>query len=360
MVRVPLLVTAFGIMLGASAAGAADTPKILVDGGNKVPACVKPERLMALVHKRNTHLDERFEEIAADYRRHGEALGIRWDYAFYQMIVETNWLKFKTGSGRWGDVRPKQNNFAGIGATGGGEPGESFTDVSTGVLAHLGHIRLYSGQPLDNPAAKRTRLVADLILPWAQGMGRPVTFTDLTTKWSPTDRGYSDDIETIAKAYRSVYCTGAEEETVPQTTEDVASADTTGETSEKTQYAASAVDETASTTVPSAGTGTASDAAASVPVTAGTQVAALTIPVKPSKPGECKVFTASYGGQKTLLILASGEGRANYTALGVHEGKERAQVEAFIATYAKGGRTIGEFTSPDQALTKAFELCPEG
>ena len=44
----------------------------------------------------------------------GEATGIRWDFAFFQMLLETAYLKYG------GDDKPKQNNFAGIGTTGGG------------------------------------------------------------------------------------------------------------------------------------------------------------------------------------------------------------------------------------------------
>ena len=43
------------------------------------------------------------------------------------MMLETGALRFT------GDVRPRQNNFAGLGASGGGAHGESFADVSTGV-----------------------------------------------------------------------------------------------------------------------------------------------------------------------------------------------------------------------------------
>ena len=80
--------------------------------------------------------------------RHGEALGIRWDIAFFQMIFETGALRFG------GDVRPCQNNFAGLGASGGGAHGESFGDVSTGVKAHLQHLLMYSGEHIDDPAIR--------------------------------------------------------------------------------------------------------------------------------------------------------------------------------------------------------------
>ncbi len=49
----------------------------------------------------------------------------------------------------------------------------------------------------------------------------------------------------------------------------------------------------------------------------------------------------------------------NFTVLDVHAGKEKREADAYIAAYAKGGTTIGEFASPAAALDKAFELCPE-
>ena len=85
----------------------------------------------------------------------GDDLKIRWDIAFFQMMLETGNLTFK------GDVSAKQNNFAGMGATGNHVPGESFPDVATGVKAHLQHLLLYAGVHLDNPVAERTRKVQE-------------------------------------------------------------------------------------------------------------------------------------------------------------------------------------------------------
>jgi hypothetical protein len=59
---------------------------------NAVPRCVTPGRLMAFLKQRNPELDERYDGIATEYMRHGERLGLRWDYAFYQMVVETGAL----------------------------------------------------------------------------------------------------------------------------------------------------------------------------------------------------------------------------------------------------------------------------
>ena len=119
--------------------------------------------------ERTRDLDPRFRDIAGYYKLHGEALGIRWDYAFYQMLLETNYLSYKTDSGRRGDVDPRQNNFAGIGTTGGGVPGDSFPDVSTGVLAQMQHLIAYSGERVAKPLAPRTREKQDDIIAHVAG-----------------------------------------------------------------------------------------------------------------------------------------------------------------------------------------------
>jgi hypothetical protein len=72
------------------------------------------------------------------------------------------------------------------------------------------------------------------------------------------------------------------------------------------------------------------------------------------------VWTASYGGEKAIIIKAAAAGATNYTVLDVNEGAEKKEAEAYISAYAKGGEMVAEFGSPTQALDKAFELCPEG
>ena len=149
--------------------------------------------------ERTRNLDPRFRDIARYYKLHGEALRIRWDYAFYQMLLETNYLSYKTGSGRWGDVDPKQNNFAGIGTTGGGVPGDSFQDVSSGVLAQMQHLVAYSGERVAKPLAPRTREKQDDIIELSLALRRPVRFDDLTNRWA-VDRNYATSIEWVADA----------------------------------------------------------------------------------------------------------------------------------------------------------------
>jgi hypothetical protein len=79
-----------------------------------------------------------------------------------------------------------------------------------------------------------------------------------------------------------------------------------------------------------------------------------------SKPGKCKVWTASYGGQRAIIIKAVADGTTNYTVLDVNDPSESREVDAYIAAYAKGGEKIAAFPSQAKALDKAFELCPEG
>ncbi len=315
--KVDVMVTRIGpslflalVVFAATPAFAIKTPEIRISASNQVPACVTPARLMAFVKKRNKRLDPRFRDIATYYQLHGEAIGVRWDYAFFQMIVETNWLKYRTGSGKPSDVSPSQYNFAGLGATGGGEPGERFTDVSSGVLAHLQHIKMYSGELVDNPVANRTRKVQTWLVSKMQRLGRPVTFTDLTREWSPSDRGYAADIEYVARAYRKLYCTGKQQpRRRPQ---------------------------------------------------ADTRLQTASMGPVPRPQGTCKVWTASYdGAQKSLLIMSVARGAVHYTALDVHEGKEEAEARAFIEKYAKGGKMIGTYKSRKEALANAFRLCPE-
>ncbi len=214
------------IVLGATNAEAAQAgmpPEIRLSPTNKVPACVTPERLMAFLGTRNTQLNPKFASIAATYRSLGEPARVRWDYAFFQMVLETNYLMFKRGDGTSGDVGIAQNNFAGIGATGGGVPGDRFLDVKTGVLAQIQHLTAYSGEKVAAPVATRTRERQDDIIEISRKLGRPVTFGDLAKRWA-VDKSYARNIEFIADQYRERYCAGAGTTSAAGTTSTVASA----------------------------------------------------------------------------------------------------------------------------------------
>lgn len=78
------------------------------------------------------------EQIASYYIECGKLEGVRGDIAFFQAIIETGFFQFG------GDVKPQQNNFCGLGATGGGNPGNSFKDARTGIMAQIQHLKGYA------------------------------------------------------------------------------------------------------------------------------------------------------------------------------------------------------------------------
>ncbi|HWK34468.1 MAG TPA: N-acetylmuramoyl-L-alanine amidase, partial [Hyphomicrobium sp.] len=203
----PRIAAAVVILLGCITVAEAAPPRIRTDAGNAVPRCVTPQRLMAFLKTRNSNLDPRFANIASFYKKHGETWNVRWDYAFFQMALETNFLTYRRGDGRWGDVDPKQNNFAGLGTTGGGVPGDSYPDVGTGVLAQIQHLVVYSGERIADPVGARTRLKQDDILAVMASKKGRTTFGDLARRWA-ADRNYGSSIEWVATSFRQSYCKG--------------------------------------------------------------------------------------------------------------------------------------------------------
>ncbi len=328
-----IIASTLAVPTGVSAQ--APAPEIRMHDKNRVPACVTPARLMRYLATRNHDLLPQFRDIARFYKQHGEALRVRWDYAFFQMLVETNFLTYKTGSGKWGDVNPKQNNFAGIGTTGGGVPGDSFPDVSTGVLGQMQHLVAYSGEMVDNPVARRTREKQDDIVSLSRSLKRPVTFRDLARRWA-VDRHYARSIEAIAERYRAMLCSGAAVAELPGE-----------ERPDTTVQTAAAPRERAA-----AGGGRHAFNAAAM---AGTS-SRLSPPATASE--ACKVWTASYGKGRSVLIRAPVGAETHYTALQVLDGFEKSLADSFIRTHAQGGETLGEFDNREAALTQAFELCP--
>ncbi len=182
-------------------------PAIRMSAVNHVPACVTPDRLMAFVAARNPRLDPRFKDIARWYKYWGEAWRVRWDFAFFQMAIETNYLSYRRPDGQRGDVHERQNNFAGIGATGGGVPGNRFPDVATGVHAQIQHLVAYSGERIAQPIAPRTVLAQDEIVAKSLALRRDVTFGDLARRWA-VDRNYARSIDAVAAEFRAVHCAG--------------------------------------------------------------------------------------------------------------------------------------------------------
>lgn len=66
------------------------------------------------------------------------AEGVRPEVAFVQTMKETGFLQYG------GDASIEQFNFAGLGTTGGGVPGNSYPDVRTGIRAQIQHLKAYA------------------------------------------------------------------------------------------------------------------------------------------------------------------------------------------------------------------------
>ena len=199
-------ITATGAVAGPAVA-AAGMPVVRIGADNPMPECATPGRMMAYLYARNPGLDQRYAGIAGHYMRLGRELQVRWDYAFFQMIVETGSLTFRRGDGRPGSVSAGQNNFAGLGAAGDGQTGESFPDIATGVKAHLQHLVMYAGERIQSPVAERTRKVQEwgVLTAWHKALRGPVGFADVTRKWA-TDPSYGASVEAIGRRFYEGYC----------------------------------------------------------------------------------------------------------------------------------------------------------
>lgn len=212
-----ILLMALATVPGLALAGG--LPPIIASEQNAVPKCVTPGALMKFVKEANSRhspvrrIDPRFNDVAGIYKTVGtcvsrdpdKCIGVRWDYAFFQMLLETGYLNF--GGPKAGGVRPYENNFAGLGATRPGSPGESFKDVKTGVLAHLQHVLMYSRTHIPHPVAKRTRLVQNDVRDIMRRLHRPVTFGDLARVWTGFGHSrYARDMQRIAERFHEEFC----------------------------------------------------------------------------------------------------------------------------------------------------------
>jgi N-acetylmuramoyl-L-alanine amidase len=119
--------------------------------------------------------------------------GIRPDVAFAQMMKETGFLKFG------GDVKEEQNNFAGIGATGNGVPGESFKDIRTGIRAVIQHLKAYaSKEPLKQAVVDpRYKLVTKGCAPYVEWLG--INANPYGAGWAPSETYGYDIVNMINK-----------------------------------------------------------------------------------------------------------------------------------------------------------------
>ena len=113
--------------------------------------------------------------------------GVCPEVVYAQVMKETGYLRFGNL------VQADQCNFAGIGATGPGHPGYTFSSVREGLRAQVQHLKAYAcAEPLNNPCVDpRFGLVT---------RGCAPKTTDLNGRWAVPGEGYGESLNSIVMA----------------------------------------------------------------------------------------------------------------------------------------------------------------
>ena len=146
-------------------------------------------QMVNYINKRNPNpkLNCSVDDIVHLYYVEAEREGIRPDIAICQAIKET---------GVWaygGDVVPEQNNYCGLGTTGGGVKGEYFATPQLGVRAHIQHLLSYASKRLPRVEIVDPRY--ELIKKFRpQIFGKLTRWTELNGVWAVPGNHYGEDI----------------------------------------------------------------------------------------------------------------------------------------------------------------------
>ena len=143
----------------------------------------------------NPNLNVSAEEIVAYYYEEGMREGIRPDVAICQAIKETGFWNYG------GDVDPKQNNFCGLGTTGGGVRGGYFPTAQLGVRAHIQHLLAYTStrRPITPLVDPRYDIVRK-----AYGTRTLSNWSDLNGRWAVPGHYYGQEIMSMFIAMVSI------------------------------------------------------------------------------------------------------------------------------------------------------------
>lgn len=128
---------------------AAEAKEVIADGQYPImgTSSVTVEQMVSYFNTGNVpYPTEQLSKGGADsieafcqmYYEESAAEGVRPEVAFAQTMKETGWLQYG------GDASIEQFNFAGLGTTGGGVPGNSYPDVRTGIRAQIQHLKAYA------------------------------------------------------------------------------------------------------------------------------------------------------------------------------------------------------------------------
>lgn len=151
-------------------------------------AVASPEQCIRYLRKQNPtpYLECSIREIVEIYYEEGAKEGIRPDVAFAQALWETGHFRYG------GDVLPFQNNYCGLGTTGGGVKGAWFPTPRIGVRAQIQHLMAYATTELPNSEIVDPRYEMLRALP--ERFGKSKRWTDLNGKWAVPGTSYGQNI----------------------------------------------------------------------------------------------------------------------------------------------------------------------
>ena len=156
-------------------------------------AAATAEQMKAYLKARNPSVAQPVLDMVPLYLSEGKAEGVRGDIAFAQSCLETGNFTF-SGSA----VTLSQNNFCGMGVTGGGVQGNSFDTPQLGIRAQVQHLKAYaSKEALKNTCIDpRFQYVARGCAEYAEWLGQK---ENPAGKGWATGAGYGEKILTILK-----------------------------------------------------------------------------------------------------------------------------------------------------------------
>ena len=152
-------------------------------------AVATQEQMINFINKRNPapQINCTVKQLVHLYYLEADREGIRPDIAICQAIKET---------GTWnygGDVIPEQNNYCGLGTTGGGVKGAFFDTPQLGARAHIQHLLSYTSKrpPKVEIVDPRYELIQKFR---PQIFGKLTKWTDLNGVWAVPGNHYGEDI----------------------------------------------------------------------------------------------------------------------------------------------------------------------
>lgn len=152
---------------------------------------ISKEQMINFIRRHNPlpKLTVAVEELVELYWDEAGIEGIRPDLALAQAILETGYFRYG------GDVLPAQNNFCGLGTTGGGARGAWFDSARIGVRAHIQHLLAYS--TAREPAKPIVDPRYDLVKSLPQYFAQCASWESLGGKWAIPGVGYGEKIVKI-------------------------------------------------------------------------------------------------------------------------------------------------------------------